>query len=103
MKMKYFISAIFLLSLCAVFMSCDPDRQGVEDRKLIEDYLADNNLQAEKLSSGLYYIITVPGNNEHPTQSDTVTINYTGSLLNGSVFDSNPSANFRLGDLIEGM
>lgn len=84
-------------------VSCNPDVQEVKDRKLIEDYLKDNNLQAEKTESGLYYIITVPGNNEHPAQSDNVHINYIGSLLNGNVFDSNPSATFLLGDLIDGM
>ncbi len=63
----------------------------------------DNNLQAEKTSSGLYYIITLPGNNEHPSSSDNVHISYTGSLLNGNIFDSNPSATFPLGQLIEGM
>lgn len=84
-------------------MACNKDDQGVEDEMLIKTYLMDNNLQAEKTESGLYYIITLPGNNEHPTPSNNVHISYVGSLLNGNVFDSNLSATFPLGNLIEGM
>ncbi|MGB3080420.1 MAG: FKBP-type peptidyl-prolyl cis-trans isomerase [Saprospiraceae bacterium] len=101
--MKFIHTTILLLSLCTFILSCHKDDQGAQDELLIKTYLMDNNLQAEKTSSGLYYIITLPGNNEHPTSSDNVHISYTGSLLNGDVFDSNPSATFPLGNLIEGM
>ncbi|MEP6794866.1 MAG: FKBP-type peptidyl-prolyl cis-trans isomerase [Saprospiraceae bacterium] len=101
--MKFIHLSILLLSLCSLMVSCNNDSQAVEDEMLIKTYLMDNNLQAEKTESGLYYIITIPGNTEHPSSSNNVHISYTGSLLNGNVFDSNPSANFPLGNLIEGM
>lgn len=101
--MKFIHTSILLLSLCTFILSCNKDEQGAQDEMLIKSYLMDNNLQAEKTSSGLYYIITLPGNNEHPSSSDNVHISYTGSLLNGNIFDSNPSATFPLGQLIEGM
>ncbi len=103
MKMNYIKVTGFILYLCTLMIACNKDNQGVEDEMLIKSYLMDNNLQAEKTGSGLYYTITLPGNSEHPTPSNNVHINYRGSLLNGNVFDSNPSATFRLGNLIEGM
>lgn len=102
MKLHHITFLSSMLFIC-MLISCNPDRQEVKDKKLIEDYLHDNNLQADKADSGLYYIIHVPGNNEHPTPSDNVHIAYSGSLLNGDVFDSNTSATFLLGNLIEGM
>jgi FKBP-type peptidyl-prolyl cis-trans isomerase FkpA len=103
MKMKFIHTTILLLSLCTFILSCNKDEQATQDEMLIKSYLMDNNLQAEKTSSGLYYIITLPGNNQHPSSSDNVHISYTGSLLNGHVFDSNLSATFLLGNLIAGM
>ena len=104
MKLKSNHSLFILLGICLfLFSSCNPDRVEVKDQKRIKDYLEDNNLQAESTSSGLHYIITVPGNNEHPTLSDNVEIAYTGKLLNGDIFDSSLSSTFLLGDLIDGM
>ena len=40
------------------------------------------------LPSGLCYEIVSPGTGPNVTTDDTVTINYTGMLLNGQVFDS---------------
>lgn len=101
--MKFIPTTILLLSLCTFVLSCNKDDQGATDEMLIKTYLTDNNLQAEKTPSGLYYIITLPGNSEHPSSSANVHISYTGSLLNGDIFDSNPSATFPLNNLIEGM
>ncbi|MBP6508524.1 MAG: FKBP-type peptidyl-prolyl cis-trans isomerase [Opitutaceae bacterium] len=40
------------------------------------------------LPSGLAYEIVQPGTGPSPKESDTVTINYTGTLIDGHVFDS---------------
>ncbi|MEO6130209.1 MAG: FKBP-type peptidyl-prolyl cis-trans isomerase [Saprospiraceae bacterium] len=102
---KNLISAILplLLSILFLFPSCNKDDQAETDDALIRKYIEDHSLQAEKTSSGLYYIITVPGSNEHPNQSDVVQIAYTGKLLSGDVFDSSLSSSFPLNNLIEGM
>lgn len=104
MKMKFIHITTLLFCTTFFFLSaCNPDRQGAEDDKDIRDFLKDNNLQAEKTESGLYYIIDVPGSSEHPMTTDSVVITYTGSLLNGDVFDSSLSATFLLDDLIQGL
>lgn len=38
--------------------------------------------------SGLQYTVLTPGEGDKPSSSDTVTVHYTGRLLDGTVFDS---------------
>ncbi len=55
----------------------------------ITKYIADKKLTLTKTDSGLYYVITKTGNGPLIAKGDTVEVNYTGSLLNGKVFDTN--------------
>jgi FKBP-type peptidyl-prolyl cis-trans isomerase len=59
-----------------------------EDVKIIEDYIAENNLDATKTESGLFYVIEEEGSGPEVDQGDTVSVNYTGYVLNGTVFDT---------------
>lgn len=63
------------------------NQKGIDD-KLIQDYLAANNLTAQKTESGVYYIITQKGKGAQPKPGSKVQVNYSGKLLNGSEFDS---------------
>lgn len=58
------------------------------------------------LPSGLHYEITKQGSGPTPKASDTVKVHYTGTLLDGSVFDSsvqrNEPAEFQLDQVIPG-
>ena len=49
-------------------------------------YIEDNNLNATKSSSGLYYVIKNQGTGTRPTTSSNVTVAYKGYFLDGSVF-----------------
>ncbi|TDE11719.1 FKBP-type peptidyl-prolyl cis-trans isomerase [Dyadobacter psychrotolerans] len=66
-------------------------KQKTVDAKIIEDYLAKNNLKgkAQKTASGLYYIPEVEGAGPNPTQGDNVKAFYSGQFLDGKEFDSN--------------
>ena len=44
--------------------------------------------KAEKTASGLMYVVTEEGKGASPTRGATVSVHYTGKLLNGQVFDS---------------
>lgn len=44
------------------------------------------------LPSGLQYKVLAKGNGASPTKDDAVTVEYTGRLLNGKVFDSSDKA-----------
>ncbi|QED37589.1 peptidylprolyl isomerase [Antarcticibacterium arcticum] len=98
-----------LLALLFIFfISCGNDDQPVDyvslNDKQIQDYLAANNLQAEKSASGLYYIIENEGTGLRPTSSSQVRVAYKGYFLNGSVFDQSSSEgiSFNLQQVIRG-
>ncbi len=61
-----------------------------KNKKIGEDYLAANSLNAGviKLPSGLQYKVIKEGAGESPDDNDVVTVHYTGTLVDGTVFDS---------------
>lgn len=63
-------------------------KQTDTDIKIIEDYIAENNLNATKTESGLHYVIEEEGDGPEVNQGDTVAVNYTGYVLDGTVFDT---------------
>ena len=50
-------------------------------------------MKEQTTSSGLKYVDMVPGNGASPRTGDTVTVHYTGYLLNGKKFDSSVDRN----------
>jgi FKBP-type peptidyl-prolyl cis-trans isomerase len=69
-----------------------------------EKFLATNkNKPGVKTSpSGLQYEIITEGKGPRPAISDTVTVNYVGTLLDGKVFDKNNGISFSVGGVIPG-
>ena len=57
-----------------------------EDSMKLKDSLG--NYVFQKTSSGIYYKVIKQGNQRHPNLSDPIYVNYRGSLVDGSVFDS---------------
>lgn len=93
--MKY-LPILFL----ALFLSaCGGNDDGFLD---IEDYVKENNLDTQVTNSGLNYIIHEPGEDEKPSLSSDITIDYTGYFLGGSTFDQGTDITFTLQDLILG-
>ena len=64
------------------------EEQLAKDIVIIDKYLADNNITAVKVESGLRYVITTPGKGENATSGQTVKVHYSGYLLDGQYFDS---------------
>lgn len=58
------------------------------DKKAIELYLSEKKLNAKSTPSGLYYIVETEGKGGHPQPTSKVKVHYTGTLLNGTKFDS---------------
>jgi FKBP-type peptidyl-prolyl cis-trans isomerase FkpA len=102
--------SIFFLGL--LFVSCNrepilsPEEQLAKDIGIIEQYLADNNLVAEKLESGLHYIILDEGRvDEKPGPQDQVEVKYKGYFTSGEVFDQTDgdrTIQFYLSQVIKG-
>jgi len=65
-----------------------------EDDKKLQEYFAANKLTPTKTASGLYYVITKPGSGAPITKGMSVTMNYTGKLMDGTKFDSNQDSTF---------
>lgn len=76
----------------------------VENDAEIQAYLAENELTAEKSSTGLYYIVNTQGTGEQPVSTDDVTVAYKGYFTDGSVFDESDEAGvtFNLKQVIPG-
>lgn len=61
-----------------------------KNRKEGETFLADNKKKegVKTTPSGLQYKVIKDGNGPTPKMADTVTVNYRGTLINGTEFDS---------------
>ncbi len=100
----------YFLLLCVLFIgfsSCKKDsfnaaKQAATDDVLIQNYISNNGITATKDPSGLYYEITNPGTGATPTTSSTVTVTYTGSLLNGNIFAPTTTTTSVLSAFIKG-
>lgn len=60
------------------------------NHKAAEAFLAENGKKKDVVTttSGLQYKVVSPGNGAAPTAGDEVSVNYKGSLLDGTVFDA---------------
>ena len=96
-----------LLSLLIGVSSCKKDsfdavKQAIIDDNSIKTYITANNITAIKDPSGLYYQVLTPGKGSYPAVNSTVTVNYSGKLLNGSVFAPTANLSSPLSALIKG-
>src|SRR5690606_5379895 len=67
---------------------------GIDDKKL-QEYFAQNNINAQKTESGLYYVIEKEGSGPTASAGQDVTVNYTGKTMDGKTFDSNVDPQFQ--------
>jgi len=97
-----------IIGVLAIVAMCNTgcNKETVDSEQTIKDYIAANNLSAERTDDGLYYIITKDGVGVNPDISSTVTVHYKGYLLNGNIFDSSydrgKTSTFPLTGVIEG-
>jgi len=94
---------IFDIELIEVYDDIESLYKSKNEKEIIT-YIADNELEAQKTDSGLYYIIEELGTGEQPTASSNVTVAYKGYFINDYVFDQSDSdgLSFSLNGVISG-
>ncbi|MCZ4694040.1 hypothetical protein DWB61_02945 [Ancylomarina euxinus] len=94
---------IFDIKLIEVFDDIDSLYESKNEYE-ITTYIAENDLNAQKTESGLYYVIEEEGTGTQPTASSNVTVAYKGYFINDSEFDSSKSdgISFDLQKVIKG-
>lgn len=102
--MKPYLSllCLFLLTSCMRDFEV-PDSLDQSETDIVK-YIADNNLNAQRSNSGLYYIIEEEGTGTSPATDSNVTVAYKGYLLDGTVFDQSSTSgiSFNLSQVIPG-
>ncbi len=93
--MKYLLTffALFIIVSCS---DDDIDYDKVNDKEILK-YIADNNLDATKSSTGLYYVIDEQGYGSKPDENSIVTVRYKGYFTNGNIFDQSDNSGLTIG------
>jgi len=101
--MKTYIYSFFLV---LTLISCNKDESSTsaQTEADIIDYIENNNLDATKSNSGLYYVINQLGSGQKPNANSNVTVRYKGYFLDGKVFDQSGTQGvaFNLQQVIKG-
>ena len=85
---------VFLILLAAVGCTKTQTDYTETDHTIIMDYIASHHLtaqpalNAQSISTGIYYVIGKPGSISKPNRYSTITVDYMGRLTNGTGFDS---------------
>lgn len=88
MKNKIFVLAA--ASMLISIVSCNSEKKYEEEEKsLINDYIAHNNITVAPDANGLYYIELTPGTGEKIEIGDSLGVFYVGKFLDGTEFNNN--------------
>jgi FKBP-type peptidyl-prolyl cis-trans isomerase len=105
--MKKFALLFFALTLCLT--ACKDETPTpvpvVDDRPEILSYIEANNLTATETALGTFVVQEVEGLGGVPDASDRVRVRYTGSYLDGEIFDQTQGTNtadFNMSGVITG-
>jgi len=90
---------IFLGLLFIVLGSC---KKTENEQEAIDAYLAESEFSYTMIQEGLYYVQHVKGKGESPTVDATVRVDYTGSYIDGTEFDSR-FGDYPINEWVEGL
>ena len=96
--------------LVVISIACAPVRETPEEKQLkrdlaiIDKFLKQNKVEAQKDSSGLRYVISQLGTGPKPTATSSVTVRYVGTFLEtAKIFDQSAKPiTFTLDRVIKG-
>ncbi|MES2566672.1 MAG: FKBP-type peptidyl-prolyl cis-trans isomerase [Bacteroidota bacterium] len=67
-------------------------QMSAQEKPQLDAYLSEKKITATPTESGMYVIETKKGSGAKPQSGDEVSVNYTGRLLDGTVFDTSVEA-----------
>jgi FKBP-type peptidyl-prolyl cis-trans isomerase len=101
-KKAYFFSFLVIFSLIFTFFTmCSCNKSGPSEQEQISTFVKNSKTTFVTDPSGLLYQIVSQGTGTKPRSTSTVSATYTGTYLNGKVFDSR-TADFPLNGVIQG-
>ncbi len=80
----------------------EPNDYSEQNEEEIMAYILDNDINATRSDSGLYFVINEEGTGNRPLATDNITVAYKGTLTNGNVFDESEEFTADLNLLIAG-
>lgn len=72
-----------------------------EEGKTLTNYLETNKITTAPTASGLIYVESKKGNGKKPSAGSMVKVNYTGMLLDGTIFDTSVEATAKAAGLYD--
>jgi peptidylprolyl isomerase/FKBP-type peptidyl-prolyl cis-trans isomerase FkpA/FKBP-type peptidyl-prolyl cis-trans isomerase FklB len=76
------------MQACKSKSSIDSELLINREDQIIREYIAERNINASKLPSGMYYQNIAQGSGEKPVLGDTLRVHYTGNIIYSYIFDS---------------
>ncbi len=92
------LASLFIICLL-VQISCS--KSSASEKEQMTSFAAKNNITYVSDPSGVLYQIITAGNNNKPKLTSTITVTYTGKLMNDKTFDSG-TITYPLNNLIPG-
>lgn len=83
----------------AANFQAEMERRQSEEPNTIAQYIADNNITTQPNADGLYVIINKKGNGPVVAAGKSVKMDYTGRLLDGTMFDSSIESDAKEGGI----
>lgn len=82
------IILVLIFAGCPVFAAPDLEAEKAESQKFIDKEA--KVAKTEQALSGMLFRTTKAGKGDYPSATDTVTVDYKGTLRTGKVFDQSP-------------
>jgi FKBP-type peptidyl-prolyl cis-trans isomerase FkpA len=92
---------IACLLLVGIFSQMSCSKSSASEKEQMTSYAAKNNITYVSDPSGVLYQIITAGNSTKPRLTSTITVTYTGKLMNDKTFDSG-TITYPLNNLIPG-
>lgn len=94
------ILAVFT-TILGIFSISGCSKSGASEQEQMISFAKSNAINYTSDPSGILYEIITPGNSTHPVATSTITVTYTGLLMNGTQFDAG-TITYPLNQLIPG-